>query len=51
MTTPLAVTITVPAGGSTSTTVAGVVSMDNSSDNSCQGATFTVPVTVSGASA
>lgn len=50
MTTPQAVTIDIAAGGSTTTTLAGVMSMDNTSDDSCQGATFTIPVTVSGAS-
>jgi hypothetical protein len=39
------------AGGATTTfTLANAVSMSNASDNSCQGAVFTIPVTVSGAS-
>jgi hypothetical protein len=39
------------AGGATSTfTLAGAVAMSNSSDNSCQGALFTIPVSVSGVS-
>lgn len=29
-------------------TLTGAVSMDNTSDNACQGATFTIPVTLSG---
>ena len=39
-----ATTQTIPANGSLSFTVAGV-SMSNASDNGCQGATFTIPVT------
>jgi hypothetical protein len=50
MTTPQAVTIDIAAGGSATSTLAGVMAMSNASDNSCQGATFTVPVSVSGAS-
>jgi hypothetical protein len=39
------------AGGATSTfTLSGAVSMTNASDNSCQGAIFTIPVDVTGAS-
>lgn len=39
------------AGGATSTfTLSGAVSMSNASDNSCQGAVFTIPVDVTGAS-
>jgi hypothetical protein len=39
------------AGGATSTfTLSGAVSMSNASDNSCQGAIFTIPVDVAGAS-
>jgi hypothetical protein len=39
------------AGGATSTfTLAGAVAMSNSSDNSCQGALFTIPVSVTGVS-
>jgi hypothetical protein len=45
-----AVTETVAANGSSSFTVAGVA-MDNTSDNGCQGATFTIPVTFTAASA
>ena len=40
----------VPAAGSQTFTLAGSVSMSNASDNSCQGAVFTIPVTLSGAS-
>jgi hypothetical protein len=39
----------VSAGGNATFTVPGV-SMSNASDTGCQGATFTIPVTVSGAS-
>jgi hypothetical protein len=39
------------AGGATSTfTLAGAVSMSNASDNTCQGAIFSIPVDVTGAS-
>lgn len=39
------------AGGATTTfTLSGAVAMSNSSDNSCQGAIFTIPVSVSGTS-
>src|SRR3954463_7107684 len=38
------------AGGATSTfTLAGAVSMSNASDNTCQGAIFSIPVDVTGA--
>jgi hypothetical protein len=43
--------ITVPAGSSSQVTLSGSVHMSNSSDNSCQGATFSVPVSLAGASA
>jgi hypothetical protein len=36
--------------GNKQVTLSGSVHMSNSSDNSCQGATFTVPVSLSGAS-
>lgn len=42
--------MTVPANGSLPVTLAGTASMSNASDNSCQGATFSIPLTVSGAS-
>ncbi len=45
-----AVTQTVPASGSVSFTAAGV-SMNNTSVNVCQGATFTIPVSFTAASA
>jgi copper(I)-binding protein len=45
-----AVSIVVPAGSSTTTSVADIVNMGATTDNTCQGATFTIPVTVSGAS-
>jgi hypothetical protein len=47
--------ISVPAktggvNGETQTTLSGAASMANTSVNGCQGATFTIPVTLSGAS-
>lgn len=44
-------TIAVPANGTTQVSVSGSVHMSNASDNSCQGATFTIPVSLNGASA
>ena len=43
-------TFDVAANSNTSFTLVGAVAMSNSSDNSCQGAVFTVPVSLSGAS-
>lgn len=43
-------TVDVSAGGQTQTTLSGAAHMSNASDNGCQGATFTVPVSLSGAS-
>ena len=43
-------TIDVPAGGNTSVTLNGAAHMSNASDNGCQGATFTIPVSLTGAS-
>jgi hypothetical protein len=48
-------TISVPAksggtNGETQATLSGAASMSNASVNGCQGATFTIPVTISGAS-
>jgi hypothetical protein len=48
-------TISVPAAvgvtpGEASATLTGAVAMTNASVNACQGATFTIPVTLSGAS-
>jgi hypothetical protein len=40
----------VAAGGSQTFTLTGAVSMSNASDNSCQGAVFSIPVSLSGAS-
>jgi hypothetical protein len=41
--------VTIPANGNSGTiTVAGAVSMGAGADNGCQGATFTIPVTLSG---
>jgi hypothetical protein len=42
--------IAVPAGGQTTATLSGSASMSNASVNGCQGATFTIPVNLSGAS-
>ena len=38
------------AGATTTFTLANAISMSNASDNSCQGAVFTIPVNVTGAS-
>jgi hypothetical protein len=40
----------VPASGAATFTLSGTVSMSNASVNSCQGAVFTVPVSLAGAS-
>ena len=40
----------IAAGATLPVTLAGTASMSNASDNSCQGATFSIPLTVSGAS-
>jgi|SRR5215210_3894758 len=46
-----ATNIVVPANnGETETTLNNAAHMSNASDNGCQGATFTIPVTLSGAS-
>lgn len=42
--------IAVAAGGSTTTSLDGVVAMSNASANACQGAVFTIPVTLTGQS-
>jgi hypothetical protein len=42
--------IDVPANGTAQATLPGSVSMSNASVDGCQGATFTIPVTVSGSS-
>lgn len=42
--------LSVPASSSATFTLADAASMSNASDNSCQGATFTIPVTITGAS-
>jgi hypothetical protein len=41
-------TLNVPAGGAATFTLTGAASMSNASANSCQGAVFTIPVTLSG---
>ena len=43
-------TIAVPANGATTHTLTGAASMSNASVDGCQGATFTIPVSLSGAS-
>lgn len=43
-------TLDLAAGATTTFTLSGAVTMSNSSDNSCQGAVFTIPVSVSGTS-
>jgi hypothetical protein len=40
----------VPAGGDLDVTLASAAHMSNASDNTCQGAVFTIPLTVSGLS-
>jgi len=40
----------VPAGSAVTFTLSGAVTMSDASDNSCQGAIFTIPVALSGAS-
>jgi hypothetical protein len=42
--------VSIAAGATVPFTVVNVVNMTNASDDSCQGATFTIPVTVTGAS-
>jgi hypothetical protein len=54
-TSPGSVSLDVPAksggtNGSATATLSGAVSMSNASADGCQGATFTIPVTLSGAS-
>ena len=43
-------TIDVPAGGTTQATLTNAAHMSNASDDGCQGATFTIPVSLTGAS-
>ena len=42
--------LVVPASSAATFTLTGAAAMSNASDNSCQGAVFTIPVTLSGAS-
>ncbi len=42
--------LTVPPTGAAQFTLTGAAAMSNASDNACQGAVFTIPVTLSGAS-
>ena len=43
-------TIDIPASSSTTTTLTGAASMSNASLNACQGAVFTIPVSLTGTS-
>ncbi|MGH2597500.1 MAG: hypothetical protein ACRDH7_16305 [Actinomycetota bacterium] len=43
-------TLSVPASSAATFTLTGAAAMSNASDNSCQGAVFTIPVSLSGAS-
>jgi hypothetical protein len=43
-------TLDVPASSAATFTLSGAVSMSNASDNSCQGAVFSIPVSLPGAS-
>jgi hypothetical protein len=43
-------TIDIAANAQTQVTLTGAAKMTNASDNGCQGATFTIPVTLTGAS-
>lgn len=43
-------TIDIAANSNATRTLTGAASMTNASDNGCQGATFTIPVTLTGAS-
>jgi hypothetical protein len=43
-------TIDIPASGSTQATLANAAHMSNASQTGCQGATFTIPVSLTGAS-
>jgi len=43
-------TFDVPANGQSTFTLTGAVAMSNASDSSCQGAVFSIPLTLSGAS-
>lgn len=45
-----ALTLDLAAGATSTFTLSGSVIMNNTSDNSCQGAVFTIPVSVSGTS-
>lgn len=47
---PPSPSLAVGASSSATFTLTGAVAMDNSSDDSCQGATFTIPVVLTGAS-
>jgi hypothetical protein len=48
VTIPATVNLLVPANGSAPRTLTGAVAMSTASSSDCQGATFTVPVTVGG---
>ena len=50
MDSPVVVSISVLASSSTTQSVPNIVNMATTSDNACQGAVFTIPVTVTGTS-
>jgi hypothetical protein len=49
-TAPTSPSLAVAAGASTQFTLTGAVAMSNASNNACQGAIFTIPVTLTGTS-
>ncbi len=49
-TAPTSPSLVVAAGASTQFTLTGAVAMSNASNNACQGAVFTIPVTLTGTS-
>ena len=49
-TAPTSPSLAVPAGSSAQFTLTGAVAMSNASNNACQGAIFTIPVTLTGTS-
>jgi P pilus assembly chaperone PapD len=51
LTLPASVSVDVSANSTKSITLTGAFAMSNASDTGCQGATFTAPISISGASA
>ena len=49
-TAPSSVSIAIAANGSATHTMTGAVTMNSTSENGCQGATFSIPVTITGVS-